>query len=104
MSTFDALPSVPVQRRMPHWSMWIAISVFLGTRLYFVCNLASPIYSDVYLYMTFAVNGVDLGKTPYLDFPVEYPPASYYFFALPRLLSGERMTEEDFNDMAGADG
>jgi hypothetical protein len=74
-----------------------AVVVFLGSRVFF-CLKLEPIYTDIHTYMSYGVSGVDLEGIPYVDFPMEYPPAAYYVFALPRWLDSKRLTKADLEE------
>jgi hypothetical protein len=102
MSSPETLLPGPTPRRQFRWSVLLAIAVFFGTRLYCYFYLA-PSFTDLYLYVTYAVNGVDLDQTPYLDFPFEYPPAAYCVIAFPRWIASEKLTRDDLKDQPQLD-
>src|SRR5580704_4840744 len=58
------------------------------------------ISSDAHLYLTYAVQGVDLGQVPYRDFHVEYPPVAYWSVALPRWLDPVPYPSDNLNEEA----
>jgi hypothetical protein len=91
-------------RRASRTSAFWAVLAFAATRFgLYVCFSAST--SDVGVYFHYVVQGVDYGRTPYLQSqpkPVwlrdirtfEYPPVAFWVMALPRKLSNWRMLPE----------
>ncbi|MGC3970723.1 MAG: hypothetical protein QM775_26335 [Pirellulales bacterium] len=84
-------------------TLWVAVAYVVSRFGLYVCFSAAT--SDVGVYFHYVVQGVDYGRTPYLQSqpkPVwlrdirnfEYPPAAYWVFALPRELSRWRMEPE----------
>lgn len=91
-------------RRASRGSAFWAVPAFMVTRFaLYVCFSAST--SDVGVYFSYVVQGVDYGSTPYLQSQpkpawlrdirtFEYPPVAYWVMALPRQLSSWRMPPE----------
>lgn len=103
---FDAVKISFAERlcRASRTSAFWAVLAFAATRFgLYVCFSAST--SDVGVYFHYVVQGVDYGRTPYLQSqpkPVwlrdirtfEYPPVAYWVMTLPRRLSSWRMPPE----------
>lgn len=70
-----------------------ALAAFLVSRLVLLL-LFMPQFSDLQVYFEYAVQGVDLKRTPYKDFQIEYPPVSYWLMTVPRLASTKPISEE----------
>jgi hypothetical protein len=75
---------------------WVLL-VFALTRIY-LALFFEPQLTDLQVYFNYAVQGVDLKRTAYKDFAIEYPPVAYWLIALPRYVSGEPISEEIYRD------
>lgn len=92
-------------------SFWAVVAYVVSRFVFYACFSAAT--SDIWVYLNYVVQGVDYGKTPYLQNQtsshllrdikvIEYPPAGYWVMALPRQLSRWRMPPEP-TDPAEAD-
>ncbi|MBA4020131.1 MAG: hypothetical protein C0483_23465 [Pirellula sp.] len=84
-------------------SFW-AVVVYIVSRIGFYAFFSAAT-SDIWVYLNYVVQGVDYGRTPYLQSQpsslllrdikiIEYPPTGYWVMALPRMLSHWRMPPE----------
>jgi hypothetical protein len=70
----------------------LAIAMFVLTRSY-ILFVSSPLISDVPMYYGYAVNAVDLHKTPYTEqFVMPYPPLAYWTACAPRMFDNTPIT------------
>jgi hypothetical protein len=91
ISSAAAAPSPPSPWRS--YAVWSAVAVFILSRIYLYGFMIAGV-SDVSVYFRYVVGGVDLGKLPYRDIPIEYPPVAYWTISVPRALSDWRLSEE----------
>lgn len=84
-------------------SFWAVATYVVSRILLYACFSAA--ISDIWVYLSYAVQGVDYQRTPYLQSEpssrllrdikmLEYPPVGYWVMALPRMLSSWRMPPE----------
>jgi hypothetical protein len=91
----NSSPAEGPRRRFPWRKVAVgsAVAVFILSRIYLYGFLIAGV-SDVTVYFRYVVGGVDLGRLPYRDIPIEYPPVAYWTIYVPRALSDWRLTEE----------
>lgn len=87
----------------PQLREWLMVAVaFLLPRL-LMAGMFDPPMSDLVYYFNRSVQGVDLEKTPYLEFDLEYPPGAYWMMSLPRRLDLRQFTPAETTDQTTMD-
>ncbi len=87
------------------WTFGIGVAAFILSRIYMLLFFNSTaIATDLPIYFTYGVRGVDLGQTAYSEFSVEYPPLAYWAVTAPRQLRRTTVTEDELVAKVGLDG
>jgi uncharacterized membrane protein len=86
-TTWNMLKTTLIRLLNVKFSWLVLFAIFHGLIYFWIfhTSIYQTLFSDLGIYYEYASN-IIMGKFPYLDFAIEYPPFSLLFFLIPRLI------------------